>query len=114
MGTDIVMHFILTIISVITTSSCGYLAGKVKSYSNKLKEKAENEKVQNEALKMILQSQLTNVYFVYQELGEIPDYIYKNWINALCEYEHLGGDDYIHNIAEKMKAWKIVKTDILK
>ena len=114
MAEQIILKIILTIVGIITAGSCGYLSAKAKLYHKKLKDKEKNEEIQNMALKTILQSQLTNVYFVYQELGEIPDYVYKNWLNMLSIYEALGGDDYIHTLADKMKTWKIKKTDILK
>ncbi|MBQ2350418.1 MAG: hypothetical protein II393_04065 [Cytophagales bacterium] len=78
-----------------------------------IKKKRKNETVQNQALVMMLQNNLTNTYFVYEQIGEIPDYVYKNWLNLLKAYEGLEGDDYIHCLADKMKKWKIVKTDIL-
>lgn len=103
-----------TSISFVVGSILTYCVGRIKHYKKTLKKKEENEQVQNVALQTILQSQLTNVYFVYQEMGEIPDYVYRNWLNMLKIYEQLGGDDYIHTLAEKMKEWKIKKTDILK
>ena len=103
-----------TAITFIISSILGYCVSVIKSYKGKLNQKIENEKVQNIALQTILQSQLTNIYFVYQEFGEIPDYVYKNWLNMLKIYEQLGGDDYIHTLADRMKEWKIKKTDILK
>ena len=103
-----------TAISFVVGSILTYCVGRIKHYKSKLNQKTENEKVQNIALQTILQSQLTNTYFVYQEIGEIPDYVYKNWLNMLAIYEKLEGDDFIHTLADKMKSWKIVKTDILK
>ena len=111
---EIWVKVVLTIVGIIVTGICGYLSAKVKEYHKKIKDKETNENVQNIALQTILQSQLTNIYFVYQELGEIPDYVYKNWLNMLKIYEQLDGDDYIHTLANKMKEWKIIKTDILK
>lgn len=102
-----------TSISFIVGSILTYCIGRIKHYKKKLKDKEENEQIQNVALQTILQSQLTSTYFVYQEIGEIPDYVYKNWLNMLKIYEKLGGDDYIHTLAEKMKNWDIKKTDIL-
>ena len=102
-----------TMITIIIGGIFGYCANVIKVYKKKLKDKETNEKIQNIALQTILQSQLTNTYFVYQEIGEIPDYVYKNWLNMLKIYEQLGGDDYIHTLAEKIKNWKIKKTDIL-
>ena len=92
----------------------GYCVSVIKGYKKKIKSKEVNEEVQNIALQTILQSQLTNTYFVYQEIGEIPDYVYKNWLNMLAIYEKLEGDGFIHTLADKMKTWKITKTDILK
>lgn len=114
MTEQIILNIVFTVIGVVVTSSCGYLAAKAKGYRQKIKNKEVNEQVQNVALQTILQSQLTNVYFVYQEMGEVPDYVYKNWLNMLKIYEQLGGDDYIHTLAHKMENWKIAKTDILK
>lgn len=85
----------------------GFLLTKVKSFSKK-------EKAESEALKMLLQSNLTNTYFAYEKIGAIPDYIYQNWLNLLKSYEALDGDDYVHILAEKIKNWKIETTDILK
>lgn len=67
----------------------------------------------NRALKIMLQNNLTNTYFVYSTKKKIPDYVYKNWLNMLEEYEALEGDDFIHALATKMQSWEIVRTDIL-
>lgn len=70
-------------------------------------------KKQDEALKILLQTNLTKIYFKHSEKREIPDYIYRNWINQLSAYEDLGGDDYIHTLADDIKNFKLVRTDIL-
>lgn len=104
---------ITTIITFLVSTALGYCISVIKNYKAcKAKEK-QNENVQNKALLMILQSSLTNTYFVYENLGKIPDYVYKNWLNLLSAYEALDGDDYIHTLAKKMESWKIEKTDIL-
>ena len=102
-----------TVITFIISGALGYCVSLVKNYKSKLKKKEENELVQNEAIKAILKNQLTNVYFVYSELKQIPDYVYQNFLDLLKVYESLGGNSYIHIIAQKMKNWKITKTDIL-
>lgn len=105
---------ISTAISFIVGGILTYCVNTIKDYKNKLEIKNKNEEIQNVALLTLLQTQLTNIFFVYKEIGEIPDYIYKNWLNLLSIYEKLGGDDYIHVLAKKMESWVIVKTDILK
>lgn len=102
-----------TIITFIISGLLGYCVNVIKNYKKKLKEKTSNETIQNIALQTLLKSQLTNTYFVYNELKEIPDYVYQNFLDMLKVYENLGGNSYIHTIAKKMEQWEIVKTDIL-
>lgn len=112
-----VEKLITTILTFLVSAGLGYCVNALKTYKQKAQqqkaEEKKNEKVQNNALVTMLQNSLTNTYFVYQKLGKIPDYVYKNWLNLLKAYEGLDGDDYIHVLAEKMKSWKVVKTDIL-
>ena len=74
---------ITTLVGVIL----GYCVSTIKKYREKIKNEKDNENIQNVALKIILQSQLTNTYIVYQKMGEIPDYVYKNWLNMLSIYK---------------------------
>lgn len=102
-----------TAITFVVSSILGYCVSVIKGYKKKIKEKSKNENVQNMALLTLLQSQLTNTYFVYSELKQIPDYMFRNWINLLKVYESLGGNDYVHTLEKKMQTWEIVKTDVL-
>ena len=102
-----------TTITFIISSILGYCVSVIKNYKKKLKDKTENEQVQNLALQALLKSQLTNTYFVYSELKKIPDYAYQNFLDLLKVYESLGGNGFIHTIAKKMETWEITKTGIL-
>jgi hypothetical protein len=105
---------IKSVISVLVSGALGFCISKIKGYKKAIKKKDEENNLTKEALMTMLQSSLTNTYYVYKEIGKIPDYVYRNWLNQLAIYEKLGGDDYIHTIAEKMKELEIVKTDILR
>lgn len=108
------IHTIIgTIITFVVSSILGYCVSLIKNYKKELKDKKENENIQNVALKSLLKGNLTNTYFVYNELKEIPDYVYANFLDMLSVYEGLGGNGFIHNIASKMEKWDIKKTDIL-
>lgn len=108
------LHTIIgTIITFLLSSILGYCVSSIKNYKIKLNEKKENENVQNVALKSLLKGNLTNTYFVYNELKTIPDYVYENFLEMLGVYEALGGNGFVHNIAKKMESWKIKKTDVL-
>lgn len=100
---------ITTLVGVIL----GYCVSTIKKYREKVKNDKENESVQNVALRTILKNQLTNTYYVYNEMKRIPDYMYQNFLDLLEVYEKLGGNSYIHTIAKKMENWEISKTDIL-
>ena len=105
---------ITTTITFIVSSALGYCLSVIRNYKKKLKEKNEESKLLKEALMTMLQSNLTNTYYVYESVGKIPDYVYKNWNNSKSIYEQLGGNDYIHVLADKMKKWDFEQTDILK
>lgn len=102
-----------TIITFIVSGTLGYLVKTIKDYKAKLKKKTSNEVLQNRALLTLLKNNLTSTYFVYNELKTIPDYVYQNFLDELNVYESLGGDGFIHKIAEKMESWEISPTDIL-
>lgn len=101
-------------IGVIVSGALGYCISKIKEYKKTIKEKEQEKDLLKEAMMTMLQGSLTNTFYVYEELGKIPDYVYKNWLNQKKIYEELGGNDYIHVLAEKMKKWNFEKTDILK
>lgn len=98
---------ILQILSYFVPLILGYA---LKSFLHFFKK----DKLEQRALMNLLQNNLTNTYFVYEKFGEIPDYVYKNWVNQLVIYEKLGGDDYVHEIAIRMKELRIIKTNIIK
>lgn len=109
------MNTILTTaLSTITGLVIGYVVSKLKDYGKKNRELKENNKRQNEALKLLLQNNLTNIYFVYQKLGEIPDYVYRNWKNMFHIYKILGGNDFVDSLDNRMNKFKIVRTGLLK
>lgn len=108
-----IQHIINTSITFVVSSILGYCASRIKVYKDKLKSEKESENIQNLALQALLKSQLTNVYFVYNEMKQIPDYAYQNFLDLLKVYEGLNGDGFIHNLAKKMESWEVVKTDVL-
>lgn len=104
---------ITSVIGVIVSGVLGYCVSLIRNYKKKLEMKEIEHDTIKGALRTLLQSNLTNTYYAYEKIGRMPDYVYRNWLNELKEYEQLGGDDYIHTLAEKMKHWEFVVTDIL-
>ena len=95
-----------------------YFIGKYKRKNQEQDEKIQmllkDDELTKEALKILLQSNLTNQYFVYEQTGEIKDYQFKSWLNQYKVYESLGGNDYLHLLNSRIERMKIKKTDILK
>ena len=109
------IHTIInTAVTFILSSILGYYVSVIKNYKQKLNNKNEESKLLKEALMTMLQNNLTNTFFAYENIGKIPDYVYKNWCNSFKIYQELGGNDYVHALDEKMKRWDFEKTDILK
>lgn len=92
-----------TVLSTLTGLVLGYFITYFKSF-----------KLIKQSLLYLLQNSLTNVFFVYEKIGQIPDYVYKNWKNMYKIYRALDGNDYMLAINEKMDNLEIVKTDIIK
>lgn len=108
-----VQQVISVIISFVVSGLLGYCLSTIKNLKAKKKDKEEEEISIKKAIMTLLQSNLTNTYFVYENQNQIPDYIYKNWLNELKVYESLGGNDYVHTLAKRMEKWELVRTDIL-
>lgn len=102
-----------TIITFLVSTTLGYCLKTIAGYKKKLENKKNYEELQNKALLTLLKNNLTSTYFVYSEVNRIPDYVYQNFLDELEVYESLGGDGFIHKIAEKMEKWEILKTDVL-
>ena len=98
---------IKTIIGYVIPAVLGFLVAKV------INNKKRNDGVKNGVM-MLLQSNLTNTYYYYDQFKKIPDYIYKNFLNELKAYEDLNGDDYVHILSHHMESWEIVSTNNLK
>lgn len=112
-GKIMIQTILSTIITALVSGILGYCVSTIKKYREKIKTDKEKENIQNVALRTILKNQLTNTYYVYNEMKRIPDYMYQNFLDLLEVYEKLGGNSYIHTIAHKMENWEISKTDIL-
>ena len=91
-----------TIISYIIPLILGYLICLMKSYR-------ERDKMQQEALKCLLRSNITSKYYVYTELKEIPLYEKEN-INYMYEqYVKMKGNSYVGALVVEINKLQIKK-----
>lgn len=79
---------ISALISNVVGLSFGFLITKLKKYR-------ERDTVQTEALLSLLKSNLTNLYYVYKEIGKCPAYIKQTWNDMYGCYILLGGNSFV-------------------
>lgn len=91
----IVELIIKSIVNYVIPLLLGYFICGIKNYRKR-------DATQEEALKCLLRSTITSKYFVYTELGSIPDYEKEN-INYLAEcYFSMGGNSYVQTIVKEI------------
>ena len=106
-------QIIAIVVNFVVSGLLGYSINIIKNYKKKLKTKDDEEQLLKVALMTMLQSNLTNTYFVYSTKKKLPDYVYRNWCNEFKIYKQLGGNEYCDALNEKMDDWEITRTDIL-
>lgn len=95
---------ITTTISFVVSGLLGFITSFVTSFVTSQKKKA---KKQDEALKCLLRSNITSKYYVYNKLGEIPEYEKEN-LNYLAQaYYSMGGNSYIKTIMNEINGMKV-------
>lgn len=95
-----------TALNYLVPALLGFLISKLVNYRKK------NDSLKN-GLKTLLQSNISNTYFLYEPIKKMPDYLYKNVKNEFKAYKQLDGNDYVDDLMDKMKQWEIIRTDIL-
>lgn len=88
MTKDIIWVIITCGIGFIVPGVLGYLMGVIKSYKKR-------EKLQIEALKCLLRSNITGKYYVYKQLGFVPVYEKENVNYMYSEYKEFHGNSYV-------------------
>lgn len=87
--------FITTAISTLT----GFVIGFVIRKSKQVYGKNQNEKTTFQAL---LRNAITSKYYVYTELGHIPDYERQNLVYLYEEYKKWNGNSYVSQIINEI------------
>lgn len=96
MASEIIMKTILTIVGFIVTGILGYFVAKIKEHKNQ-------EGNQQKALKCLLRSSITKIYYKYTELGYIPRYEKENVIYLYEQYKAMDGNSYINSIIKEIE-----------
>lgn len=99
---EIILKTILTIVGFIVTGILGYFTAKIKSYK-------EKDLVQEEALKCLLRSSITKIYYKYKELGCIPLYEKENVTYLHEQYKKMNGNSYVDELYPEIMQLPIKK-----
>ena len=98
MGQEIIMKTILTIVSFVVTGILGYFVAFLKS---------QNE--QKKALKCLLRSAITKIYYKYTDLGYIPRFEKENASYLYTQYKAMKGNSYVDEIYPEIIKLPIAK-----
>lgn len=102
MGKEIILKIIITIVGFITTGALGYFTAKIKSYR-------EKDIVQEEALKCLLRSSITKIYYKYTDKGSIPRFEKENATYLHEQYKKMDGNSYVDEIYPEIMKLPIEK-----
>lgn len=86
---------IATVLSTLTGLIIGYLIKGIKN----LTQRETNEKT---TLQALLRNAITSKYYVYMQLGHMPDYERRNLIYLSEEYKKWRGNSYVSQIVDEM------------
>lgn len=98
MGEDILKYIITSILSLII----GFMVKVIKDY-------VSGEKIEREALKCLLRSNIVTQFYIYREIGSIPFYVKESIIQEHEAYKGLKGNSFVKDLVEEIKTWKVEK-----
>lgn len=88
-----------TIISTTLSTLTGLIIGYLIKSAKSLNQREANEKT---TLQALLRNAITSKYYVYTQLGHIPDYERRNLIYLFDEYKKWNGNSYVSQIVDEM------------
>lgn len=88
-----------TIITTCLSTLTGLVIGFAISSIKKLNSRETNERT---TLQALLRNAITSKYYVYTQLGHIPDYERRNLIYLFDEYKKWNGNSYVSQIVDEM------------
>lgn len=88
-----------TIITTTLSTLTGLIIGFAISSVKKLSSRETNERT---TLQALLRNAITSKYYVYTELGYIPEYERRNLVYLHEEYKKWRGNSYVNQIVDEM------------
>ena len=88
-----------TIIATVLSTLTGLIIGYLIKGAKNLTQRETNEET---TLQALLRNAITSKYYVYTQLGYIPDYERRNLIYLHEEYKKWNGNSYVNQIVEEL------------
>ena len=99
---EIIIKVLISVISFIATGVLGYFTAKIRSYK-------EKDLAQEEALKCLLRSSITKIYYKYIKQGSIPQYEKENVTYLHAQYKKMNGNSYVDELYPEIMKLPIEK-----
>ena len=109
MGQEIVSKVVLTIVGFVVTGILGYLIALIKEQKKKEQEKKKKEEEERNALKCLLRSAITKIYYKYTDLGYIPRFEKENVSYLYTQYKAMNGNSYVDEAYPEIMKLPITK-----
>lgn len=97
-----------TIIATTLSTLTGLIIGYLIKGAKNLNQRETNEKT---TLQALLRNAITSKYYVYTQLGHMPDYERRNLIYLFEEYKKWKGNSYVSQIVDEMLKLPISDND---
>jgi len=103
-----------TSVTFVVSSTLGYCISVIKNYKKQKNDIMEEFKKLKESQLMDMRSDLASKFYVYDSMEEVEDYLVMSWVEKADRYFEMGGNNYLHQMYEKAKQWKVKSTNYLK
>lgn len=107
-----------TIINTVTTFAVsgilGYCVSTIKNYKKNKDEILQEFEQLKESQLLDMRSDLSSKFYVYDSMEEVEDYLVISFQQKCERYFKLGGNNWLHQLYEKSKQWKVKPTGYLK
>ena len=101
-------------ITFVVSSILGYCVSVIKNYKKQKNEIMDEFRKLKESQLMDMRSDLASKFYVYDSMDEVEDYLVMSWIEKANRYFEMGGNNYLHQMYEKSKQWRVKPTGYLK
>lgn len=99
-----------TVLTTLVGGILGYFTSLLKNYKKQKDEILNEFKELKESQLLDMKNDLSNKFFVYDDMEEVEDYLVIAFREKCERYFKMGGNTWIHPMYDKSFQWKMKKT----